>query len=227
MRICFRMVIFEQNISIQIMIKTFSVIGCILMMLLAKTGFSQNGKDTILLLNGNVVVGTVIDTINGITSLKNPKDSLKNIIIENDRIFSISNPQGESVLYVFDSIIGNEFTIEEMRYFIKGEQDAEKGFKPRCAFWTNMLLGAAGAVTGSFLCPIPPFAFTALSGLPKVKIKHKTVSNMEYLTHDAYIMGYERVARKKRKTHSLAGGGIGIGVGLGTFFILRSTNNEF
>lgn len=226
MRICFRMVIFEQNISIQIMVKTFSVIGCILMMLLAKNGISQNGKDTILLLNGNVVTGTVIDTTNGITSLKNPKDSLKNIIIENDRIFSISNPQGESVMYAFDSLIGNEFTIDEMRYFIKGEQDAEKGFKARGAFWTNMALGAAGAVTGSFLCPLPPFAFTALSGLPKVKIKHKTVSNMEYLTHDTYIMGYERVARKKRKTGSLLGGGIGIGVGLGTFFILQGTNNE-
>lgn len=172
------------------------------------------------------MIGTVIDTTNGVTAVRNPKDSTKNIIVENDRIFSITNANGESVMYVYDTIIGNEFTIDEMRYFILGEQDAEKGFKARGAFWGNMLLGAAGGVTGSFLCPIPPFAFTAMSGLPRVKVKSSSVSNIEYIKHDTYIMGYERVARKKRKLGSLVGGGIGLGVGLGTFFILKSTNNE-
>jgi hypothetical protein len=127
---------------------------------------------------------------------------------------------------VYDTIIGNEFTIDEMRYFILGEQDAEKGFKAKGAFWGNMLLGAAGAVTGSFLCPIPPFAFVALSGLPKIKIKPSTVSNIDNVKHDSYLMGYERVARKKRKISSLAGGGIGLAAGLGTFFILKGTGNE-
>ncbi len=187
---------------------------------------AQNGKDTLLLLNGAVVIGTVIDTTNGVTAIKNQKDSTKNIIIENDRIFSITTANGESIMYVYDTILGNEFTIDEMRYFILGEQDAEKGFKAKGAFWGNMLLGAAGGVTGSFLCPIPPFAFTALSGLPRVKVKSSSVSNIDYIKHDTYIMGYERVARKKRKIGSLAGGGIGLGIGLGTFFILKSTNNE-
>jgi len=193
---------------------------------ISQNSMAQNGKDTLLLLNGAVVIGTVIDTTNGVTAIKNQKDSTKNIIIENDRIFSITTANGESIMYVYDTILGNEFTIDEMRYFILGEQDAEKGFKAKGAFWGNMLLGAAGGVTGSFLCPIPPFAFTALSGLPRVKVKSSSVSNIDYIKHDTYIMGYERVARKKRKIGSLAGGGIGLGIGLGTFFILKSTNNE-
>jgi hypothetical protein len=49
---------------------------------------------------------------------------------------------------------------------------------------------------------------------------------MALLKEDAYIMGYERVARKKRKVRSLLGGGIGLGIGLGTHFILKSTGNE-
>ena len=61
---------------------------------------------------------------------------------------------------------------------------------------------------------------------PKVKIKHSTVSNIEYLKQDAYIMGYERVARKKRKFQSMIGGGIGLVVGLGTYGVLKSTGNE-
>ena len=188
------------------MIRTFSIF-LLFILSLSKTGFSQTGKDTILLLNGNVIIANVIDTTNGVTSIKNPKDSLKNIIVENDRIFSISNQNGESIMYVYDTVLGNEFTIDEMRYFICGEQDAEKGFKPRGAFWGNMVLGAAAGVTGSFFCPLPPFAFVALSGLPKVKIKHSSVSNIDYLKHDTYLMGYERVGRKMRKTSSLVGGG--------------------
>lgn len=208
------------------MFKPHFIILFLSFVLATNISFSQNGKDTILLLNGAVVIGTVMDTLNGVTTIKNPKDSTKNELIENDRIFSITNANGESIMYVYDTIIGNEFTIDEMRYFILGEQDAEKGYKAKGAFWANMLIGAAGGVTGSFLCPIPPFAFTALSGLPRVKIKTSSVSNIDYIKHDTYIMGYERVARKKRKLSSLVGGGIGIGVGIGTFFILKSTNNE-
>ncbi len=207
-----------KNISISIV--------CLALAMLSQKTLAQKGKDTILLLNGGVVIGTVIDTLNGVTTIKNPKDSTKNSIIENDRIFSITNGDGESIMYVYDTLIGNEFTIDEMRYFILGEQDAERGFKAKGAFWGNMLLGAAGGITGSFLCPIPPFAFTALSGLPKVKVKSSSVSNIEYIKHDTYIMGYERVARKKRKLSSLIGGGIGIAAGLGGSFILKANNSE-
>ena len=218
------MVIFGENITL-FMIKLFSIVSLLILSLFAKTGFSQTGKDTILLLNGSIVIANVIDTTNGVTSIKNPKDSIKNIIIENDRIFSISNKKGESILYVYDTVLGNEFTVDEMRYFICGEQDADKGFKPKGAFWGNMLLGAAAGVTGSFFCPLPPFAFTALSGLPKVKIRHNTVKNMEYLKHDTYLMGYERVGRKKRKISSLVGGGIGLAAGIGGAVILYETHN--
>lgn len=193
------------------------------LLFLVNSLIAQTRKDTLILLNGNVLVAEVIDTTNGVTSIKDPKNAKKNFIIENDRIFSITDSTGEHVMYVYDTVIGNEFTIPEMRYFIYGEQDAEKGFKARGALFGNMALGAAAGVTGYFLCPLPPFAFTALSGMPKVKIKQSTVSNLEYLKQDAYLMGYERVARKKRKIRSLIGGGIGLGVGLGTFFVLQGT----
>lgn len=188
--------------------------------------YSQTGSDTLLLLNGDVVIGTVLDTTNGSISLINPKNAKKNIVIENDRIFSIKNKKGENFIYVYDTVIGNEFTIDEMRYFIYGEQDADKKFKARGTMALGFLVGSLSGLTGSFLCPIPPFAFTALCGIPKVKIKHETVSNLDYLKHDSYLMGYERVARKKRKLKSLIGGGAGLIAGLGTFGILKATHNK-
>lgn len=188
--------------------------------------FCQSDKDTVLLLNGTVIISTVVDTTNGVLTIKNKKNPAKNYIIDNERVFSIRNSSGENIIYTYDTLIGNEFTVEEMRYFIKGEQDAEKGFKAYGSLYGNMALGIASGLTGSFFCPIPPFAFVALSGLPKVKIKHKTVSNLDYLKQDPYLMGYERVARKKRKVQSLIGGGIGLAVGLGTWGVLTSTGND-
>lgn len=206
--------------------KNFLIILFSLQFFFSKNGASQNGNDTILLLNGGIVITTVIDTTNGTTVFKNPKNQMKTFAIENDRIFSISNSKGEFIIYEYDTIVGNEFTIDEMRYFIRGEQDAQKSFKARGAFWGNILIGAGAGVTGSLLSPIVPFAFSALVGLPKIKIKKKGVSNLEYLNHETYLMGYERVARKKRKIKSLIGGGVGLGVGLGTYFILKANNAE-
>lgn len=197
-----------------------------LLVLAGNKGFSQINQDTVILLNGDAVICTVLDTTNGVTSIKNPKNPKKNILIENDRIFSIKNSSGESVMYVYDTLIGNEFTIEEMRYFIYGESDADKNFKATGSLVTGIVVGALSGVTGSFFCPIPPFIVTALTGLPKVKIKHSTVSNPDYLKHDPYLMGYERVARKKRKLKSLIGGGLGLAAGLGTFIGFKASGNE-
>lgn len=202
----------------------FLVVSFIL--LLTGKSFSQDLQDTIILLNGDAVICTVIDTTNGVTSIKNPKHPKKNITIENNRIFSIRNPKGENIMYVYDTLIGNEFTVDEMRYFIYGEADADKNFKATGSLLIGGAIGALSGFTGLFFCPIPPFAFTALTGIPKVKIKHETVSNIEFLKHDPYIMGYERVARKKRKVKSLLGGGIGLVVGLGTFGTLKATDNN-
>lgn len=183
-------------------------------------------KDTVLLLNGNTIITKVIDTTKGVTVMINPKKPDKRLMIDNERIFSIKNDTSETIMYVYDSLIGNEFTVDEMRYFMRGEQDAEAGFKARGAFYGNMALSAGAGVTGSFLSPIVPFVFAALVGIPKVKIKHSTVRDLNDLKHGPYLMGYERVARKKRKLRSLFGGGIGLAVGLGTYGVLKATGNE-
>jgi hypothetical protein len=186
----------------------------------------QGNNDTVILMNGDVVICTIIDTTEGLTSIRNPKNPKKNITLENDRIFSIRNKDGERIVYTYDTVIGNEFTVDEMRYFIYGEQDADRNFKANGCLAIGAAVGVLSGITGSFFCPIPPFAFTALSGLPKVKIKPSSVSNPEYLKHDSYLMGFERVARKKRKLKSLIGGGVGLVVGIGTYIGFKASDNE-
>lgn len=208
------------------MLRSSTLSLTLLFFLVFSSGFAQENKDTVILLNGDVVICTVIDTTEGLTSIKNPKNPKKNITVENDRIFSIKNQNGESIMYSYDTIIGNEFTVDEMRYFIYGEQDADKKFKANGCLAIGAAVGLLSGITGSFFSPVPPFAFTALSGIPKVKIKHETVSNLEYLDHQPYLMGYERVARKKRKLKSLIGGGVGLVAGIGTFIGLKASGTD-
>jgi hypothetical protein len=202
----------------------YSRIPILLMVLLVNTCFSQAKKDTILLLNGEVVSGKITEmTIDHLT-IKKSETIAHGYNIDNDRIFSYIDASGEHFLYVYDTLSGNDFTIAEMRYFMKGERDGKKGFKAMPAFYTNLLIGAASGLSGSFFFPVPPFVFAILVGIPKVKIRKNTVSNLDDLNHVPYIIGYERMARKNRKIQSLIGGGIGLVAGLGSFLIIQSAN---
>lgn len=197
------------------------------MILLANSLFSQEKKDTILLLNGDLIPCKVIRVDNDNVVMKESENVVREFNIDRERIFSYSTTaSGEHILYTYDTLQGNYFTIDEMRYFIRGEQDGKKGFKARPPFYTNLLIGAAGGITGSFFFPIPAFTFAILVGIPKVKINKNTVRRPEDLNHIPYIMGYERMARRNRKIQALVGGGIGIVAGLGTFLILQASEKQ-
>lgn len=205
------------------MMKFYLQIPILLMVLLVNTGFSQVRQDTILLLNGDILTGKITEmTVDHFTIKESEK--VRGYHVDNDRIFSYINTDGEHFLYVYDTLSGNDLTIAEMRYYMKGERDGKKGFKARPAFYTNLLIGAASGLSGSFFFPVPPFAFAILVGIPKVKIRKSTVSNLDDLNHPPYLMGYERMARKNRKIQSLIGGGIGIVAGLGAFLVIQGSN---
>ena len=99
-----------------------------------------------------------------------------------------------------------------------GERDARKGFKARGSLIGAGIVGLASGGLGLFFAPVFPYGYMALSGIPKVRIKHSTISNPNYIDHDAYILGYERVSRSKRRIQALIGGTIGLAAGYGLYF---------
>jgi len=175
--------------------------------------------DSLFLMNGRVVVAPIIDTLFGAATFVDPTDSTKRAHVENDLIFAIKYTNGDIFYYYQQDTISNWFSREEMWYFMKGERDANKGFKPRGALIGSMACGILGGITGTFFGPLAPIAYTACVGLPWVKIKHKTVSDMNYLNYDSYILGYEREARGKRRIYALIGSGIGMLLGYTTYFV--------
>lgn len=202
------------------MLKKFFIASAFL--LYCSISFSQKAQDTIFLMNGHAIAKQVIDTTFTTVSIMNPKKHTKKIHYEIDQLYMVKFANGyKRYYYVQDPSIYNEFTRDEMWMFMKGESDARKGFKARGALTGAGLIGLAAGMTGSFWSPIAPYTFMALSGITKIRIRHNTISNMKYIESDAYILGYERVARQKRKTRSLIGGTVGLALGFGIYALFH------
>ena len=185
-------------------------------------------------MNGNLVVERVIDTLLGAVTIYHPTKPTKKIHYEYDDFYGIFYGNGsKKIYYRQDTARYNWFTRDEMLMFTKGERDGRKGFKARGSLITAGILGFAGGASGSFFAPIFTYGFMALVGIPKVRIRHNTISNPAYIDSDAYILGYERTARYKRRLKSLLGGTIGLVAGYAFYFAFKDqyptgyTNGKF
>jgi hypothetical protein len=186
-------------------------------------GFSQSSvQDTIYLMNGHVVGEKIIDTLLGAVTIINPKKPEKKIHYELDQLYMVRFADGyKRYYYQQDSLKSNWFTREEMWMFMKGERDARRGFKARGSLIGAGTAGLIGGLTGTFWAPVLPYGYMALVGLPKVRIKAETISNPVFVESDAYILGYERVARHKRRIQAVVGGTVGLLVGFGMYTLLH------
>lgn len=192
---------------------------CILFIVFFAFNSKAQYKDTILLMNGNYVVEKVIDTLIGAVTIVNPEKTTEKLHYEYDDIYCVKYASGfTDYYYSQDTLRGNYFTRDEMQYYIYGERDARKGFKARGSLIGAGIVGLASGGLGLFFAPVFPYGYMALSGIPKVRIKHNTISNPNYIDHDAYILGYERVSRSKRRIQALIGGTIGLAAGYGLYF---------
>ncbi|MBA3679688.1 MAG: hypothetical protein H0W73_00640 [Bacteroidetes bacterium] len=184
-------------------------------------------QDTIYLMNGHVVGERVIDTLLGAVTIINPKKPSKKIHYEWDQLFMVRFANGDKrYYYKQDSLLSNWFTRDEMWMYMKGENDARKGFKARGAMIGAGIAGVIGGMTGTFWGPVAPYGFMALTGLPKVRIRHSTISNPTYVESDAYILGYERVARQRRKIKAVIGGTVGLAIGYTIYALFHSSYPE-
>ena len=112
----------------------------------------EPAKDTIILMNGNIVVEKVLDTLLGAVSIRNVKKQGRLIHYEYDELFCVHYSKGfKDYYYTQDTLKGNWFTRDETFMFTKGEADARKGFRGNGAFITAGVFGLLGGASGTFL----------------------------------------------------------------------------
>ena len=184
--------------------------------------FSQN---TMLLTNGKkITIGQYKIGNNNILAYKNKKDKLKNIELED--VFSIVEKSGnEKIFYKSDSTNKEYFTVEQMRYFIKGENDAANNYKSPWTTVGGVIVGVGTVVSvplvglNSLYAPLLPIAYNSSVGLIQVKTEKLGIES-QYIDNKHYVLGYKKTAKQKRITNSLFGSGIGIVVGIAAVFVI-------
>jgi len=178
----------------------------------------KSQTDTLYFMNGQVIGEKVMDTLLGAITINDAKKPGKRLHYEHDQLYMVLFSDGyKRYYYQQDTLKYNWFTREEMWYFMKGERDSRRGFKPiGCAIGAS-IAGLLGGMSGTFWGPILPYGYMALSGITRIRINHKSVSHPNFLDQDAYILGYERNARQKRKIWSVIYGSAGLAVGYGFY----------
>jgi len=185
-------------------------------------GFGQGNDskpDTILFNSGKILVAHVLDTSSDKIEIEKPNSSKhKKVEIDRSAVFSIryGSTGRELLVYTYDTLIGNDFTIPEARMFIAGEQDAQRGFHATGTTIAAFLVGAAGGFTGgvSIFSFGAPLLYSGLMAYPRIKISHKSVKNLNNVKSDPYLYGYDSVGRRKRVIKSLFWSSIGLIVGM-------------
>lgn len=185
----------------------------------------QEKLDTVYLMSGKVVEGVVKDTSNEKLKILIPKKKggYKADFIDQELVFSVKYKTGsEAVFYTQDTLFGNYYSPNEMRFFLQGERDARRSY--RCPLWISggFVAGFAGGYTGSAIGLIVPFGYSAATVGFRVKIRPGSVSNPDYLKYDTYLMGYDKVARQKRIMRTLVAGAIGFTAGVVTQSIVAN-----
>jgi hypothetical protein len=178
---------------------------------------SLNRPDSILLNSGRYLSVRVVDTSGfaiQIEKLNSKKH--RRVEVPRDNIFSIKfgSSGKEVIFYTCDTLLGNEFTVDEVRRFIAGEQDAQRGYRSRGTLAGSFVIGVTAGIIGQVIAIIPPFLYSTLTTPFPVKIRHKSVRNIHNVVSDAYLRGYALTAKHKRTMNSLLWGEIGAAVGL-------------
>lgn len=181
-------------------------------------GQTTEPLDTVYLMSGKTVVGVVKDSNDAQLKILVPrKDNFKADFIDLDLVYSVKYKTGvETVFYKQDTLFGNYYTAQEVRYFLQGERDSRKAY--RCPGWSTgaFAVGFAGGLMGNVFVLAPPFLYAGATTFFRVKIKPGTVSNPNYLKYDTYLLGYEKEARKRRIFRALIWGGVGMVGGIAT-----------
>lgn len=140
---------------------------------------------------------------------KKDSSDLKRIYLGN--VFSITYLNGEErVLYKQDTLIGNDFSVEEMRMFITGEQEARQSYHNKLPFVAGFAFGVAGGMFLGVYSFIAPAVGSQIFALGYPNMKNQAVFEKSLISNQAFVTGYQKRARQKKINSSLLGGGIGL-----------------
>lgn len=188
-------------------------------------------QDTLLLLNGRLIPVLNVDfqeyriayrkapkvsltkTDSGKTDVNQPKKKSRLRTMDPLRVFSVKYQDGsERIIYQPDSLDPLEFSQEQMRIFIQGEQDAAKYYKSNLNKGIGLGVGLASGFFGFYGLAGPPLYSTIMGSFtPNI---NKYAMEPALLEKSEYREGFERKARDRKIRNTMLSGLTGYIIGV-------------
>lgn len=176
-------------------------------------------QDRIVLINGKVLEVKNVELKDNRISFQSLEKE-KRRKINPDRVFAVQYENGtEQVVFATDPLDPSDFKPEEMRMFIKGEQDARLYYHNAGIQIVSAAIGAGAGLFTIYGLIVPPIYSTIVGSVSPNIQKHK-VSDPALRDNLNYREGYERVCRDRKIRNSLIYGFGGFVVGFAAFAIL-------
>ena len=181
-------------------------------------------QDTLVFINGKEVPATNIK-INDTQILYNPLNKPQKLKkAETYNIFSIKHDTGvETLIYQQDTLI-DDLSLEEMRLFVQGQQDALKYFNTTAVTATSTVIGVASGLTLQFFALVPPAVFATIVGASSPKMEQQPIQDKSLLQSEAYRSGYEAKARNMKIKKALIFGIGGAIIGYAGFRVIEAND---
>ena len=202
------------------MLRTISAAFILFMMLSWEVSFSQ---DVLTLYNGRKIYTKIVEVNSQSIIYKhstNVKERNKSILLE--RVFSIETSGKEEVLYKPDAMNPDMFTLEEMRMFIKGEQDAMRFYDNNTVKVVSLIAGIGSGYFGFFYGLIGPPLVTTIAGTFSPKMSKQKVTDPSLLSNPDFTEGYAKKVRDYKVRKSIVWGGVGYAIGLVGFIVIAN-----
>ncbi|HRH65482.1 MAG TPA: hypothetical protein PLU53_04235 [Bacteroidia bacterium] len=181
---------------------------------------SVKAQDTLVLINGKMLAVKSVDLKDYTIAYRKMDGKSRLKTIDPERVFSIRYRDGsERVIYSSDSLDPVDFKPEEMRMFIKGEQDADKFYKNNLNKGVAFVFGAGGGLLGFYGLAVPPL-YSTIIGSFSPKMENQKVSDPVLLQNNIYREGYERKARDRKIRNAIISGFAGFVAGTVAFSII-------
>jgi hypothetical protein len=193
-----------------------------LILLFSCLAFTSKAQDKIMLMNGRILNVKNI-SLSGYTIAYRTLEKDKLRKIDTEKVFAIQYADGtEKLVFTPNPADTNEYTIPQMRMFIKGEQDATMYYKNNLNKGVAFAIGAGSSLLAIYGLVIPP-AYSTIIGAFSPNMEKMQVSDSMLLNDLDYRDGYKSKVRNRKIRNSLLSGFIGFATG--AIAISLITNN--
>jgi hypothetical protein len=194
--------------------------------LLMMTGLflPASGQHKILLLNGKTIETEHYSIGDEYLSYRKGGEKKSLGTLDRYDVFSVTDSAGKENL-IYQPVDSLDFTVEEARGFILGEQTAFSVYRKPSTAWSSALIGASSSLLAFYALPVPMVYAVVLGRFnPKVQNVPSTV-DPAVAASEPFVYGYQRSARNLKIQRSLKWGYISLGLGLTGLLIYGSVTD--